>query len=60
MKFVQYLWTRRTTINREISGEEMFNVLYFLCILHLLADHQPTQLLIVSHRHTVPPKINLV
>ena len=52
MKFVQYLWTRRTTINREISGEEMFNVLYFLCILHLLADHQPTQLLIVSHRPT--------
>lgn len=42
----------RTTRNREISGEEKFNVLYFLCILHLLENHQPTQLLIVSHRPT--------
>ena len=42
----------RTTRNREISGEEKFNVLYFLCILHLLANHQPAQLLIVSHRPT--------
>ena len=52
MKFGQYLWTKRTSRNREISGEEKFNVLYFLCILHLLANHQPTQLLIVSHRPT--------
>ena len=49
MKFGQYLWTERI----ELPVIERFSVKRsFLCILHLLSNHQPTQLLIVSHRPT--------